>query len=572
LRAIGARRAKRLPMRERSLVLLLCGFTFVVLCVSFASGWFLPHYGAGIDIGETATPYVLRVNGVDAAEAKAGLQRGDLLDLRGQIFDPARWNFPHTLNVLRQGRSLRIQLPPEYSEIPAAEALDYLAQFWMLLFAVLIALRGRSASGSGILATALAVDALSWGLYAFVTPVPWIMALINAVGLALTPLARFVLLTRYFSVFGQPLRGVRLWWTRLAYVAAAASFFAVAMYYFYVFHVTRLPLSVSAAGNVFDVLFQFAVVPVTTCGILAVRAARPEDSARIAWVTGSYGTFFTFWVLAGPLGFLWGAYDDLMWEIETVSHVLVPLGLSYAALRRRVFDIGFVLNRAAIFTGVSLIVVGAFVLLEWSLGTWLGSLGHATSLALNIALALVLGVSLRFVHARVERVIDAVLFRKRHEDERALRSFAHEATFITSEETLLERTIATVERYANVSPVRILLEKALSSTALENDPAILKLKAWSAPLDLHAVDTVLEGEWAYPMIVRGRLVGVLLLGSRRSSESYAPDEAAAIAEVSQGVAGALDALAAKHPEEIDAILEAVNALRTELRAAFGAPQ
>jgi hypothetical protein len=553
--------------RERSLILVLCGVTFVVLCASVASGWFLPQYGSGFDYDTTSTPHLLHVRRVDTAMAQAGLRRGDLIDLSGQIFDPSRGNVPHEISVLRQGRSLTIHLPPEYPRIDLPGLLNYLAQFWALLFATLIAVRGRNARGSGILATALAVDALGWGLYAMVTPAAWITAVVNAVGLALTPLARFVLLTQYFSVFGQPLQGARLWWTRLAYGAAILSVLAVALLYFYVFDITQ-PLSALGAGEGFAVLFEFAVVPVMACGILAVRAARAEDSARIAWVAGSYGMFFTFWVLAGPLGFLWGPYFGMMWQIESVSHLLVPLGLSYAALRRRVFDIGFVLNRAAIFTVVSLIVIGAFVLLEWSLGTWLGNLGHVTSLALNVALALVLGVSLRFVHARVERVIDAVLFRKRHEAVHALRSFAREAAYITNAETLLDRTVSTIERHADVSSVGIRLESALSSPALANDPAILKLKAWSAPLDLQPVETALEGEWAYPMIVRGRLVGVLLLGSRRSSESYAPDESEAIAEVAQGVAGALEALAVKDSEGVDAILEAIDALRIEVRTAL----
>ena len=560
--------------RERSLVLALCGVTFVVLCVSLASNWLLPTYGPGIEYRAKDTPNALHVTSVDAAEAKAGLRRGDVIDIRGQIFDPAKSNVPRELNVLRQGRPFTVQLPPEYPGIVTAAdlpgLLNYLAQFWVLLFAVLIAVRGRDARGSGILATALAADALGWGLYAMVTPAAWTTALVNGVGLAVTPVARFVLLTQYFSAFARPLQGARLWWTRLAYGAAAVSVLAVVMLYEYVFDVGRLRGFMS--DDAFELLFECAIVPVLVCGILAARSARAEDSARIAWVTGSYGMFFTFWVCAGALGFLWGAYSGLMWQIESVSHLLVPLGLSYAALRRRVFDIGFVLNRAAIFTAVSMIVIGAFVLLEWSLGTWLGSLDHAASLALNVALALVLGVSLRFVHARVERVIDAVFFRKRHEDERALRSFAREAASITNEETLLDRTASTIERHADVSSVRILLEGELSSPALENDPAVLKLKTWSEPLDLHVVDSVLEGDWAYPMIARGRLAGVLLLGPRRTSESYAPDEAEAIAEVAKGVAGALEALAAKRPENGDAVLEAIEALRAEVRIALSARQ
>ena len=52
--------------------------------------------------------------------------------------------------------------------------------------------------------------------------------------------------------------------------------------------------------------------------------------------------------------------------------------------------------------------------------------------------------------------------------------------------------------------------------------------------------TSIEGDWAYPMVTRGRMQGALVLGPKRSSESYAPDESEAIMQVAHGVAGALD--------------------------------
>ena len=47
-----------------------------------------------------------------------------------------------------------------------------------------------------------------------------------------------------------------------------------------------------------------------------------------------------------------------------LSFILMPIVLVYVALNRRLIDIGFILNRAAVFAIVSVIVVGAFVLAE----------------------------------------------------------------------------------------------------------------------------------------------------------------------------------------------------------------
>ena len=77
----------------------------------------------------------------------------------------------------------------------------------------------------------------------------------------------------------------------------------------------------------------------------------------------------------------------------------------------------------------------------------------------------------------------------------------------------------------------------------ENDPAIVVLRAWSKPVDLHDVSgSRLQGDLAFPMASRGRLVGALVCGPKRDGEAYAPDETEALAVLAHGVAGALDAL------------------------------
>ena len=58
-------------------------------------------------------------------------------------------------------------------------------------------------------------------------------------------------------------------------------------------------------------------------------------------------------------------------------------------------------------------------------------------------------------------------------------------------------------------------------------------------LDLHAFSTDVRGEFAYPMFARGKLVGALVLGPKRSGETYAPDESRAIMQVAREVGGAL---------------------------------
>lgn len=76
----------------------------------------------------------------------------------------------------------------------------------------------------------------------------------------------------------------------------------------------------------------------------------------------------------------------------------------------------------------------------------------------------------------------------------------------------------------------------------ENDEAILALKTWHKPIDPHRYGTALRAALVLPMLARGRLYEVLLLGERAGGEAYAPDEVEALSQLANGVGPALAAL------------------------------
>lgn len=194
-----------------------------------------------------------------------------------------------------------------------------------------------------------------------------------------------------------------------------------------------------------------------------------------------------------------------------------------------VLDFEFILGRTLVVATISLIVVVAFILLEWLLGTVLSNVSHATGVAANAALALVLGLSMRYIHRRVDTFVDSVLFHKRHEDERALIDFSNPAVN-------------------------------------ENDEAILAFKTWHRAIDPHRYHTVVSGALALPMLARGRLDGILLLGERAGGEAYAPDEVEALSQFAHGVGSALDRLLEKSGDGSTDIKRLIVELTAEVRA------
>jgi hypothetical protein len=167
-----------------------------------------------------------------------------------------------------------------------------------------------------------------------------------------------------------------------------------------------------------------------------------------------------------------------------------------------------------------------------------------TNVAISAALAVVLGFSVRGIHTRVDRVLDRVFFRKRHEDETAIRAFTEEANDISNDTALLRRAKETLETHADASFVTFALRDGTGryGDVSETDPAIVAVRERRKAVDLEALPTALRGEFAYPMISRGQLLGALVLGPKRSGESYAPDESHAIMQLAHEVGGALHIL------------------------------
>ena len=85
------------------------------------------------------------------------------------------------------------------------------------------------------------------------------------------------------------------------------------------------------------------------------------------------------------------------------------------------------------------------------------SASHTSSVIVGMVVALALGVSMRYIHKSADRFVDRVFFRKHHEDEEALRNFAHEASYITDRTVLLERSIEIVRRHTDADSVAIFM-------------------------------------------------------------------------------------------------------------------
>jgi GAF domain-containing protein len=76
----------------------------------------------------------------------------------------------------------------------------------------------------------------------------------------------------------------------------------------------------------------------------------------------------------------------------------------------------------------------------------------------------------------------------------------------------------------------------------ENEPLFVRMRASRHAELARDSGSDIDAEIAFPMFVRATLVGALVLGAKRTGETYDPEEVALLAELAQRVGMALDAL------------------------------
>jgi hypothetical protein len=247
---------------------------------------------------------------------------------------------------------------------------------------------------------------------------------------------------------------------------------------------------------------------------------------------------------------------------EWATVLIFPIGCSYAILRHRIIDVNFVLNRTLVYTVLTTLVVGVFVLLEDFFGRI--AAGRGIGLAVEVAVALLIGVSFNALHKHVESAIERAIFRTKHEAAKALRRLADEAPYMESAGALLKRAVEEIRRFGRASSTAIYerTEKGYAVTAFSgsggrpeavgaDDLAFVRLRRSLECVALADVESALGKQGlVFPFAARGQLTGALLCRPRPDGETYAPDEVALLASVARAVGAELNAIRSRERSEL----------------------
>ncbi len=221
-------------------------------------------------------------------------------------------------------------------------------------------------------------------------------------------------------------------------------------------------------------------------------------------------------------------------EILTSTLALIgPLLFAYAALRNKVLDIGFAVNRALVYGAVSTVLLIGFGLIEWASEHFIPIEGKEKNALIDAAIALTVFLTFHRLRDVVEKIVERLFFRRWHHNEAKLRTFVDQASFFTETAPLIAGFTTELKRFCGGADGALYQRdeggrftrtaghlKGAAKHIDANDALAIALRAERKRIDLDHGPAAL----ALPMVHRAEVSGFVLLGAKPSGNDYRPDE------------------------------------------------
>lgn len=302
---------------------------------------------------------------------------------------------------------------------------------------------------------------------------------------------------------------------------------------------------------------------------------------RYQWMTAGFAAYIGATMYTTIIGFEPQLTSDALGLAQQILSVIGICFFAYTIVRHDLYGIGFVVNRAAVYTALTAVIVGLFGGGNWIVGSALKASGFA--LPVDIVLAVAAGLSLHLVQRRVTVVVDRIFFRRRYEATRRLRSAARALSQVgdgrlVAEALVVEPTDALLlfaaAYFARRSDGTFQLAAHRNwpidaQTAIDaRDPLVLHLAGTSE--DVQSMDD-LPSSHAFPQgVARPRTVVLLWSGhelrgfafysAHRSGATLDPEETAMLERLALAASAAIGRIAAA---ELQSALDELAALRAE---------
>lgn len=224
-------------------------------------------------------------------------------------------------------------------------------------------------------------------------------------------------------------------------------------------------------------------------------------------------------------------------EAYTLLDLIVPVFVAIAILFHRLFGIDVLIRQGFIYGAASVMVALFFVVVVFGLG-WLGQrLGSQWELIGVAAAAATAGLLFPLVHRRTRWWVDRVLYRRRHSYSRLIDEISEQLGTVLDLDAAAMLLHTRIDRALQPRSLVVSCFQPLSETFESIHPDGGRRKALDGEDAAHLARKAIEkagpfvpGSFlpevalAVPLVHRQHLVGIVLLGERRSEVPYLSDD------------------------------------------------
>lgn len=347
-----------------------------------------------------------------------------------------------------------------------------------------------------------------------------------------------------------------------------------------------------------SILDSLLLVVVLTGLAYIASGATTIARGRVYWLIGGIALsplLDLTWALGNVLSTLIGNTSVPLLTLLQWTDALLPwFGLAgsifvvYGFLSQRVVDFRFAIGRAAIYGGVTALILLVFGIIEW----WAQEVFESTRPTIYVSLfaALFIGFSLNMLHGRIEALLGTVFFREQRRAEEALRHASRALANTSSEQTLVEFLVYEPARVLGLTEDALFLARGDDGSFVRTadrgwtrseaehidpeDPLIIELRAEQASIvlgDRPRPATLLPSgskapSLVVPLMMRGALFGFVFYGGRSDGTPFTADERALLEGIAGSAAAAYDHIDANNSRERIRELEEQLGMRQKLQA------
>jgi serine phosphatase RsbU (regulator of sigma subunit) len=257
--------------------------------------------------------------------------------------------------------------------------------------------------------------------------------------------------------------------------------------------------------------------------------------------------------------------------LPIVLLILTPAAFGYAIFRYRLMDINLIIERSLLYGAITASLAAVYVALVFGVGSLLGTIvPQFNGKLINIGAFIVIAFIFDPVKRRVQDSIDRVFFRERHDYQKALLEFSQELPRFIDVRQIMESIVNRIAGTMHIDKLAVILyhpdgsstcvcrsiPEAECSYTRSHDGLRAFLTLTRSPQSLAFINEESESGIrnesdrkaiqasgivsAVPMLLQETLVGIIVVGPKRSGSVYSKDDHDLLATVAVQAAIAIE--------------------------------